>query len=570
MPRSTKDTLLSGPYGGPCSLKSARDRALQVEVFELQSKNYEASKFGKVAPYPVLGVDMGKVPPAQGYPGMVEVPRDSPAGSPQTGYFTGKWCRVVHPWFSFVATALKAGGSAGIISLLPLVGILWGVALDLALGARKAWGMAPTSRGRARATFVAVVLLLWYLPLAEGAPKCIHCKDRFDPFGHASDVCPTLTVVAANVAAVAAGTYLFEKLDKILPTYVLRLFPRAALRALGTLCSTPNPGGSYDFFTDSAQTTPKDLAVICRDYQSGLFTKDEAMVVFTPMLVAKGDGADDTKAFAQAAMSFLKACSVPTPVDTVGVFEGRYRYILNRVSEYAVTTPDTTGWLRVADEVREAKEAPGSSHSSTWLKAKPFIPTQYHQFFHMLNLWVMVLHATGLDNAIATTQFLQDVVYDSLAEGMHWSMVYCLLVVYLTSVEKEDGVTLGNVSARGGRDDKKAKAARIHAEIYGNRTTDNHLFASRGQSARGPGNTSASAKRQWCPHSKIYFNPQSRICCHPFNNEKDHKPDNLAADGGCTFLHRCNALVTDDEGKRTKCMGNHPATQCNNPKRVSA
>ena len=51
MPRSPKDTMLSGPYGGPCSLKSARDRAPQVEVFALQSKNYEASRVGKVAPY---------------------------------------------------------------------------------------------------------------------------------------------------------------------------------------------------------------------------------------------------------------------------------------------------------------------------------------------------------------------------------------------------------------------------------------------------------------------------------------------------------------------------------------
>jgi hypothetical protein len=303
---------------------------------------------------------------------MVEVPPESPAGPPQTRKPIGKWCGVVHQWFTHVAATLKAVGHAGVVSLIPLVGIIYGLTLDLAVRGRKAWGKAPIHWGSPQSMVVAMVLLLWFLPLVQAAPKCATCKDRFDPSGHESSACPLLTVVAANVAAAASGTYLFTKLDEILPTYVLRLFPRAALRALGTLCATPNPGAGYDFFTDSAHTTPKDLAIICRDYQSGLFTKDEAMVVFTPMLVAKGAGAEDKKEIAQAAMSFLKACTIPTPVDTVGVFEGPYRYILNRVSEYAVTKPDATGWLRVADEV---KEATGASHSATWLKAKPFIPT---------------------------------------------------------------------------------------------------------------------------------------------------------------------------------------------------
>ena len=417
---------------------------------------------------------------------------------------------------------------------------------------------------------VCLPLLVSYLPYVH-AVTCIHCKDRFDPPGHAPDHCPTLTVVAANVAAAAAGTYALINLDKILPTYVLRLFPRAAIRALSTLRNTPNPGAGYSF--TNGDGSAKSLEAVIRDYQSGLFTKDEGILHYGPMLASTGDGADAKRALAKAALTVFDKSSVPTPVDTVGVYEGPYLYLLNRVSEYAAQArgEGTYGWMHVGVDNSEAGSS--ASHSSSWLKAKAFHPTAFHQFFHMLNLWVMLLHATGMDNALSTTTFLEEVVYDSMDEdAMDWHMVYCLLIVYLTSVEKDAGVTLANVCAKGGRDDKKVKAQRLHDKIYGD------LFSARGQSVRDPGNSSTNHNNtakalQWCATSKVYFNTKSKIPCRYYNEGTPHPDTNLAADGSCNFLHACNALVTNADGKREKCLGKHPAGKggkdCTNPKRVA-
>ena len=186
------------------------------------------------------------------------------------------------------------------------------------------------------------------------------------------------------------------------------------------------------------------------------------------------------------------------------------------------------------------------------------------------NLWMMVVHAAGLANAVLTTTFLQDVVYKPMDEdGLEWHEVYCLLIVYLQSVERDTGVTLANVYRNGGQDDKKRKAARLHADIYGD------LFAARGQSVRGPGSSSTKTTRklEWCKHTKMYFNANSQIPCRHFNDGTPHPSSNLAADGSCNFLHACHAFTVVD-GKRGKCLGKHPAGKdgkdCTNPNRVGA
>ena len=515
--------------------------------------------------HPIVGRNVGMAPPLCGQGGH-KTTRGS--GLP--------WARRIE-WGKYMGTficgvlgalgaALRAALGAGAHFLITLAGIAVGLGADITARGRSNGGDVVTigctlakwlfTRGGHSRTLVGYVFLFMCLPYV-GAVTCIHCKDRFDPSGRASENCPTITVVAANVAAAAAGTYALVNLEKILPDYVIRLFPRAAIRALSTLRANPNPGSGYSF-------DGKEFAQIIQDYQGGLFTKEEGIVHFGPMLVARGEGAEDKKSLANAAITIFDKSPVPTPVDTVGVYDGPYRYILNRVSEYAVTRASSAAWMRVAEEVKDA------SSSGSWLKAKPFHPTEHHHFFQMLNLWLQVVHAAGIANAVLVTTFLQDVVYDPMVEdGLEWHMVYCLLLVYLEAVEREHGATLANVFRRGGMDHYKKKAVRKHEEIYGE-----HFSTSRGQQARDLGSSSANtAKLEWCDRTKMYFNATSKIPCKHYNNGTPHVGSNLNADGSCNFLHACNAFTKVD-GKRGKCLGKHPAGKdgkdCTNPHRVGA
>ena len=459
--------------------------------------------------------------------------------------------------------------------LLTIAGITGGVVGGLAAAAGDVLAvwcggaqLVFTTLGHFPRVVGSVLLMVCCLPVVEGV-TCHHCRDRFDPPGHAPEACPTITVVAANVTAAAAGTYLLTNLDKVLPDYVLCLFPRAALRALATLRAARNPGVPYTF--TKADGAEKDFAQIIQDYQSGLFTKADAMVHYGPMLVATGEGADAKKALAQAAFMVFDKSDTPTPVDTVGVYEGPYRYVLHRVSEYAVNkiaTGTTTAWMRVADGEKDSGAGTGS-----WLKAKAYHPTTYRSFFQMLNLWVQVVHAAGMANCLLVTTFLQDVVYHPMDEsGLEWHDVYCLLLVYLRSVERDAGVTLASVYGKGGQDDMKQQATRLHQEIYGD------LFVTRGQSTRDLGsssvNRSTTRKLEWCELTQMYYNASSQIPCKHFNLGSAHPSDGLAADGSCNFLHACHCWTKDPAtGKRAgKCLGKHPAGKdgkgCTNPNRA--
>ena len=286
-----------------------------------------------------------------------------------------------------------------------------------------------------------VGVMLFVLPVGVDAVKCTHCRDAFDPEGHGPADCPLVKTVATNAAAIVGGAVAIKGLTDILPDYVARLFPTAAIRSLVTLLANPSPGTEYNF--NKSDGTSKDLSQLIDDFTNGLFEKDDAIKHF-----AKKLGARETRDEARDCIDAFKALTGGPSLATSGEIQGAYRYVFARVSEYVMVSRNSgAAWLTVSKEIKEA------AVTATSLKAPTHHPKEPAQFFEMLNLWTMVVHATGMANAVVVTTFLQRVVFHPMAEEeMEWHQVYCLFFAYLIEVEREKGCELTNIHARGGAD----------------------------------------------------------------------------------------------------------------------
>ena len=406
-----------------------------------------------------------------------------------------------------------------------------------------------------------VATVLFLVSTYVDAVKCPHCKDQWDPPGHAAIACPLITTAGACAASIAAGAVVLKGLDTILPTYVARLFPRAAIQSLVSLLSNPTLGTAYSFtrmVTTGGTTveTEKDFEQVVNDFQCGLFSKNEAIAYYSKDLRSTEK---EKREMARDAVATFRDMTEVSAVATSGEIPGAFRYVLARVSEYVVVSRTAaTAYLTIADDVK------GVAATGTSLRAPMHHPKTASQFYEILNLWLMVVHAAGMANVIVVTTFLQDVVHHPIhEEGMEWHMAYCLMAAYLIEVERERSTELPNVYGRGSGDRLKARADRLHEEYYGS------LFGSRGQPARGLGGPSANPVLKYDP-SKGY-NKESKIPCVAWNLGQAHHPAKLNPDGSCPFLHRCGAFLTGPDGKCSKqhCLGEHQGgingAKCTNP-----
>jgi hypothetical protein len=123
-------------------------------------------------------------------------------------------------------------------------------------------------------------------------------------------------------------------------------------------------------------------------------------------------------------------------------------------------------------------------------------------------------------------------------------------MVYLCTVEEDEGLHLGNVYASGGQDTKMKEAEANALTLF--------------RSARGePAGGNAYA---WnCP-----CDTNATGVCTSFNLKKSHPPSSIV-NGKCKYRHVCDKFVIGDDGKRTKCGAtDHCRADCTNPKRVDA
>ena len=76
--------MLQGTHGSAGAMKYTRDHASEQLAWAMQWENHEASKDGKVAPFPVVNIDSGTAPLTQGNAGKVKDQRQGTTPRPLT------------------------------------------------------------------------------------------------------------------------------------------------------------------------------------------------------------------------------------------------------------------------------------------------------------------------------------------------------------------------------------------------------------------------------------------------------------------------------------------------------
>ena len=207
-----------------------------------------------------------------------------------------------------------------------------------------------------------------------------------------------------------------------------------------------------------------------------------------------------------------------------------------------------------SDLVILASEEPEGEPKNKF-KAKLTRPSSLTDFTRRLNIWIMVLHATGVANVLVTTPFLDQVVYGELASGLDWKVVHELFLIYLREVDTTPKTDLGSVY-NSGKQDTFIRKAHAQARIY--------FRSTRGDPAGGfrPDDGKVYPWNCKCTPSASKF-------CTSYNVKADH-PAKSIENGKCIFKHACDRFLVDVQGKRTgeKCGSTaHCRADCDNPNR---
>ena len=376
------------------------------------------------------------------------------------------------------------------------------------------------------------------------AVTCGHCLEE----GHHTDSCPFITGVAANVAAIAAGTYTTMKLSKLLPPWLLHLFPATALQMLVSLAGRNSAGEKmFDY-------TGKKHGDILRAVRAGLTTVEEAVDHVSADLDLEGSEHASKRQEAREFIRVLEGVTEPKKAGPASgmTTHGHYRYILARVQGHVMDGGDAA----LYKESISKEEAKGAATHT----AKYKHPKKANEFFEMVHLFQWTTHALGVMDVLVVSRFLQAVVYEPMRrQGWSWQMVYCYLLAHFEAIENsadEEGstFTLGNIVRSGGSDTKKDRAMVLGGEIFGS------LFESGGSSARDLRNISAKG-------DGVKGNPKSTLPCHAWNNNQKHSAA-VVASGQCSFRHGCGQVLGKGaDGKDEFCFMDHRLCHgCKNPK----
>jgi hypothetical protein len=389
-----------------------------------------------------------------------------------------------------------------------------------------------TSKARGALGFIIWwVLLVSFVASVAAVPRCHVCKDNVLP-EHDSTACPLRDTVTANASAMAAvGTALVVVSD-LLPTRVVRALPRTALDALKALVHMPK--GAFDF-------TGKTIRDVFDAAIHGHVAVEEALVWLHDKLLRASKAEDINKV--SKTIDAVKAISA-TRFAHARSMQGAHLYI------WALTDK----CIKEGEVALLPSAAEGDSTSASALSAKLVRPLSFAAFMRRLNLWVMIAHATGVDNVLIMTAYLDDVVFVELGKGKDWKVVHELHLIYLRVVDEFEDLNLGNVYASGGQDTKMREAEANASQ---------HFRGTRGEPASGG---EAQGKPWNCA-----CNMAADRFCMSFNLKRAHPATSIGSDGKCVYKHACDKFVLDADGKKVKCGSTaHGRADCDNPRRVDA
>ena len=371
--------------------------------------------------------------------------------------------------------------------------------------------------------------------------------------------CPTIDLPTANagvVAGLASAAAATLTLTNVISPRFLRMFTRAHLNAVLQLVRRPSPGTIFELKPDTK------LTAVLSAVSSGQVTMEQALVAFAGFI---DDEADEAKRKA-----LVERYKLLTSTKDIGKYTGTgstvtdtgvYSWLWGKITVFV----DTRG-MQIATMQVEVGSTPAASTSNVLSSTiKRFKDPM--EFTECLNLFVMFGTALGLFTAVAITEFLEHVVYDTYRmRGYPWQLAHELLVVMFRRIEDSGG----KLSIVNCIDDSHLNTvideATTNAKHHYPNLTFFRTFAGKANGTRvgGGGADGDTGDVRW--NGK--FTATSDEACWFFNSGQKHTAAHLHPDGTCKRNHVCDRYLTDG----TKCMGKegtpgHSRANCDHPRK---
>jgi hypothetical protein len=185
-------------------------------------------------------------------------------------------------------------------------------------------------------------------------------------------------------------------------------------------------------------------------------------------------------------------------------------------------------------------------------------PKSLEQFSSLLNLFIMVSHASGVTNVLAMTRFLDEVIHEPLRMGvLPWPITFECMILYLRMVEAHGSTyhIATVVHTCGGIDAIRQEATSIAHDRFGSA-----FFRTLGGKPRAGGSDPITPDGF---DGKVKGdNPSSTRPCASWNLDKKHLAKHVDGDGKCKFKHGMCDQYVSDKGPGGICGGAHKRPNC--------
>jgi hypothetical protein len=358
--------------------------------------------------------------------------------------------------------------------------------------------------------------------------------------------CLMLTQTAANTLSMAGTVVAVITCVSLLPPICLRVLSRSVLDCLKSVASRPAPGAPLDI-------EALGLPELVQAARMARCSYEDASVEVTRRLGAATTGPEINRLTAIGDqlqhLSTLGSVMPASGVDSSGLLMGAKSFAYAQATRVVRLARDrSTAMAGTLDQVSESPQA-------KLLKAKILRPVSMEEFSEMLNIFIMICHATGLVNCLVLTEFLRVVVYDTISvQKNHWTVAHELMLAYFEELEttSDDTLTLVNILQRGSLDTFLRRAENRAAAEFP------RIFRQRGSHVPPGGGDQVTFTGK-------FSKSESAKPCISFNLGKLHPQGSLDEKGACKFRHVCDHFV-NNKGPKGICGSiAHPRTRCDNP-----
>ena len=364
---------------------------------------------------------------------------------------------------------------------------------------------------------------------------CPHCRDSIVGCT-GGDLCPLVAGVKTNGAAMVAPNHAsIPSVSKLLPPELLSVFTRAVCEAVSSIASLPVGGTEVDL-TGSGYASHHSVV---QAVTHGHVTRENAVAELSRRLEAVDTSTDHADADMRKISTAIDLLKTAADVEYSGpAGYGVFTFIWGKCGAYLEAAK--SGLVRLPGAAVKT-----ASSVAAELKATIVRPSTQTEFYEMLLIWQMVVHALGLASFLVVAPFIQKTVFDAQTRlQKSWKFAHEFFLVHLRAIETDTSktLTLANVVAKGNRDYYLMEAT----------ANEGTFFRSGGGKLQGD-----DLNVKW--NGK--FTKDAKKPCIAFNRGNAHDPKHLHPDGTCKFNHVCMQWVTD-KGPRGMCGGDHPMGKC--------